>query len=782
MRFLLLFLLCFSGFCEEAKEQSGLSENNLSDDEKSLTVLESFEKRVSKIEGDLKSLTSAKSLINNYSEISQDWREAYKLQKEGIDAVFSDEYLKKRKSKLLSRIENVFYRVSKKRSDIIKDLYDNDQSYLIDFESQFFFDLILEVQSIPLRWISLFKSRITKIFDEISRGFKGWLNLFYELLSVLVVFFLGFIFLKIFKRLSVYLDSRRDFYARKSFRDQKAGIYSKWLGRVSPLLPWCWIVIFFAVSESVIQNGYFRETVILFPYFTYYAYYRIFRLIVGQVLSSYSFYRYDRSFKIKKEKLDWTSKFLGRVFLTVLILLHTFRSAGGEGFLYIWIASFSQWFLIFIVFYVSYKWIEEIKLVAQKTFNGVILQTINKCLESSLCLFVAFPVLILEFIFHSAFWIYTHLERFDFIRKISAQYFRSKVDANKVQEQSLNHSQDFSYVKAFLRGQKEIGYKLLKSQKKIFDEIIKKTNLWIEGESDEHIALIYGEKGVGKTTLMKGILQSLNNEDQQNCHYFHLKNDLSSEHTLMSSLETMRESSSKTFVFVDGLQYLFLSKRGGFTRFKDFLKFLQEDRLKNVFWCICINNYSWEFIEAVLQKNRYFNFIFRLNNWSEEEIEEYLLSIHQKTEFKLNFDDVLYSANRTDLESVDFDIEGRYFRILWEESLGNPAVAMRLWLDSSMKLAEKSIKVLIPKDREDFLGGLPDDFYFILASIVKHESLTVKEIEDSTDLGEDIVRNAVKICIEKGYLNKLKNHKVALDSLWQHSIYSTLRRKNFIHG
>jgi hypothetical protein len=247
------------------------------------------------------------------------------------------------------------------------------------------------------------------------------------------------------------------------------------------------------------------------------------------------------------------------------------------------------------------------------------------------------------------------------------------------------------------------------------------------------------------------------------------------------SLE-LKARTEKTIVFIDDIERLFISKRGGFKHFQDFLKITQEDSLGHVFWCLCINNYSWDFLESVLNKNRYFNCILKIERWREEDIQSSLLKKNANTGYSLDYDKVLFDNGKTIVDGDTEDIEARYFRILWEEALGNPSVAQEIWLSSVFFMKQGVVKALIPQESSNSVMGLPDDFYFVLAAIVRHESLTIREILESTDLSEDIVRNAVKKCIETGYLIKTNQFKVRIAPLFQHAVYSTLRRMNFIYG
>lgn len=732
------------------------------------------------------------SLPKRYELVSKDWRNIFKIKNHGfelmVDAIKDSEFkespkekitkLKKDREAILSEAEGLFYIVSKERSDIIKSLFATEQVTKIEFNERFFYDLILEVNSIPLRWISLFKNKFYQVKEDLSGGVTGWLQLLKEVAMVVIVFFLGGFFYYIFKKGFKFLEVIQKEHSRKAYKNQRSRLISRWIGRITPILPWAWVISFFTLSEGIIAGGYFKELAIFFPYFTYYAYYRIFRVTIKLFLSNYSFYKFDRDFHLDKKKLNWTSVFLGRVYLSIVVIQHTLLSAGADGFLYNWISNFFFYFLIVVIFYVTHKWKIEIRLVAQKTFSAQFLSVVNKILDGRFSFLSCLFIFVFVVAFQLVFSLYRVAERFDIVRAISAQYFRKKVETKK-QDGLGNIKTDIEpeYVDLF-EGVGNIEFPLQESQKKVYESVMSYIGAWQSNDSVENISLIYGERGIGKTYLLRTMHKDLSDVEKVFCSF----NDRKSQKEELDSLiSQVKNKQGKVVVFIDGLQFLFLSKRKGFDLFKDFLNLTQGDSFKNVFWCLGINNYSWEFIESVLNKNRYFNYINKLEKWREEEIEKVILGKHEKSGFELVYDELLYAANRLP-ENEDVDIEGRYFRILWEETMGNPSLAQKIWIKSLQQMSNKKVKALIPEERNESLVGLPDEFFFVLASIVRHESLSISDIQASTNLDEDIVRNSVKNCLEKGYLLRDRKLNVSISLMAQHAVYSTLKRMNFIYG
>lgn len=107
--------------------------------------------------------------------------------------------------------------------------------------------------------------------------------------------------------------------------------------------------------------------------------------------------------------------------------------------------------------------------------------------------------------------------------------------------------------------------------------------------------------------------------------------------------------------------------------------------------------------------------------------------------------------------------------------------ANEIWLESIERMNEKTILAYIPHEIDEKIEALPNDYYFILANIVRHESITLQNIIESTCLSEDIIRNSLRICIDLELVEKNHN-SYSLSLLKQHVVYTTLKRMNFIYG
>lgn len=673
----------------------------------------------------------------------------------------------------------LFARAARKRAVTIHNLDAQGNEALFAWSERYFKDVLTELKSIPLRWIGIIELKIQKFKSDLTSGIDGWLEISKEAFFLFAFVILGLFSFRLFSRLSGYLDKKREILVRRSFKDISARRMALWLHRTSPYLPWVGVVLYFEIGQAIMAQTYFSELAIIFPYLNYYAYYRISRILITQLLSSYSLFGSQVARLKNREKLISTSKFLARYIFISIAIIHTVRSAAGEGFVFMWLLNLSRYLFIAVLAALSYRWSQEILQVALKTFPAQIHPAVEKALNGRLAILWSLPIALLTLAGAAGASLLEWSERFEVVRSLSAQIFRKKVEGIKADERKpVNTTIPKEYVSRFSRTPNSLDGFLSQSQKNVFEQIHQSVMAWQEDSSEDHVVAIVGEKGAGKSYLLQHLATSFESLTVKEVSFSH---KMTNTDELNHSINlVINDSCDKMLVIVDQAENLFLSKVGGFESFKAFLRLTQEN-MKDIFWCVSFNSYSWEFLQAVLNKTRYFNSIYRLEKWKDEEIKQLILAHHAQTGAKMKFDEILMATRSDDsLDSAAY-IETKFFRLLWEESLGNPLVAQSVWLHCLSGHDTDEVKVGLPRDRVDAISGLPDDFYFVLSSVVRHDNLSVSEIKEATDLSEDLISNAMKVYCERGYL-KVINRRLHLSPLWQHSVYSTLRRKNFIYG
>ena len=233
---------------------------------------------------------------------------------------------------------------------------------------------------------------------------------------------------------------------------------------------------------------------------------------------------------------------------------------------------------------------------------------------------------------------------------------------------------------------------------------------------------------------------------------------------------------------IDEAQNVFMSQPDGFESYYAFINMINL-YTKNIFWMISFNKYSWLYLDRAFGRTAFFRNIYEMNGWNDEKIKELILKRHQLTNYKLSYD-LLINATRSQDEIDRYSsVESKFFKLLWELSRGNPRAALHLWITALSYKSNQAFNVNIPKEL-DFtnLEKLSDELMFVMATILKHENLTIKELEATTCFSKGIVRNAIKVGIEKKFIYRDERQRFMIDIASQYNLIRYLRLKNFLYG
>ena len=158
------------------------------------------------------------------------------------------------------------------------------------------------------------------------------------------------------------------------------------------------------------------------------------------------------------------------------------------------------------------------------------------------------------------------------------------------------------------------------------------------------------------------------------------------------------------------------------------------------------------------------------------------MKAHGATEFRHSFESILFSASQGAVNET-FNIEERFFQLLWEQSEGNPGMATELWLSAVTSVYNNHIKIGLPKDSElGELQVLTQNMLFIFAATFRHEALSIREASAATNLPLGTVRQAFKMGLEQGMIVPNENNRYKIAVKWTHFLIKHLKRKNYLYG
>ena len=238
----------------------------------------------------------------------------------------------------------------------------------------------------------------------------------------------------------------------------------------------------------------------------------------------------------------------------------------------------------------------------------------------------------------------------------------------------------------------------------------------------------------------------------------------------------------KKVVILDDAHILFLSQFGGLKGIETFFEALNV-RTDNIFWVASFNTYSWVYLDQVFYKNKYFRTVFRIKGFSDDELQEYIMRRHERAGYTLSFADIIRAVKTKNTFNEVSYVENMFFRLLWEQSQGNPELAEKLWIKALKPIFGKRLKVGLPLNKNyPILYKMADDSFFVYSALARHENLTTSEIIQVTDMKEGVVRHSLRIGLENNFLMRSEQDRRYRFSVeGQYFLLNTLKAKNFIY-
>lgn len=316
---------------------------------------------------------------------------------------------------------------------------------------------------------------------------------------------------------------------------------------------------------------------------------------------------------------------------------------------------------------------------------------------------------------------------------------------------------------------------------------------WLEGGSARPLALV-GEPGSGRTALLEGLAAHYG--DRVRVLQVGLpprilgRNDLAQVLARglgaggARSLEEVARhvlAGPRTLLLLDGMHHLFLAVVGGFEACREGLRFagLVEGRVQ-VVWTV--DRYAYGYLARVFEGDVSLPRRLPMPSVSDEQLRRATLERHAATGWSYRFDRALFQAGENARHE---GLAEHFFEILWEQSGGLPSVAMDLWVRSLTVDPESPGGVLVglpPPLSQRPLALASEDEMFLLASLMRHGTLTAREAGAVTGLGEENARFSLERLEDEGLLHREGSERYRVSRRWFVDVVRTLRRKNLLHG
>lgn len=652
-----------------------------------------------------------------------------------------------------------------------------------------------ELISSPHRLISYFNSKYLYIQENLSLGKPGYVNLIFKIGQVLLLAISFFTFKLFFARFNnatdrllhrVLIRSKGSFFTKR--------VISLWHKLKDNSIHFLWLLVLYAAEQIEILN----DLSLIIDIAKVFLYANILKSIITLFLGSVS--KLDlENFSRFKIKANETSNKFKNIFMFYCLTMIFIEATVGRVYLYTLLNYVVLFYSIYNIIQESSEWEEEFRRYSEKKFSGVVVEKYFNSLTLMPSKFRAISVLIFILIFMIFDILIGYTENFQLSKKISANLFKKqieKVEAADGSDEKIPQSYKNEFSLKSLNENKQDEYVQISSS--LEPKILAEINKWSTEKSGEHSLVIYGEKGIGKTTLLKIIASKIMSKNEIDVRYVKLPPKTIDEHSIQKFISGIfghqidseefdldkydQKLEKKTIVIIDETQNIFLSHIGGFEAFNAFVHLVNLNTL-NIFWVMSFNKYSWLYLDRAFGRTQYFRNVFELKGWSDLDIKELIMKRHLKTGHRLSYD-LLISATRSQDEIDRYaSVESKFFKLLWELSNGNPRAALNLWISALSRKGKNIFNVNVPKEAElDGVEKLSDDLMFVVASVLKHENLTFSEIESTTDLPSGIIRNSIKQGLEQCFFYEDERKRYMVEISTQHGMIRRLKLKNFIYG
>jgi len=652
-----------------------------------------------------------------------------------------------------------------------------------------------ELTSSPHRVVSYFYSKFLFIKEKVSLGKPGYVELFFKFAQLLLIL-LGFISLKmIFSKFNAAADR----FLQKTLVKTGGSFFPKriisiWNKLKDNAIYILWLLVLYLVSNLSALSDFSLLTKSI----QVFLYSKILKSIITLFLGSVS--KLDMgSFSKFKIKANETSNKFKNIFLFYCLTMIFIEATVGRVYLYTLLNYIVLFYSIYNMIIESSRWENEFRRYSEKRFSGALVEKYFNSLKIVPPKLRSLFILLFILVFMIFDVLINYTENFELSKKISANLFKKQIEKVEAEDGSdgkipQDYKDEFS-IKSINESEKD---EYVQTVNDLEDKILSEVREWTNEKSEEHSLVVYGDKGIGKTTLLKMIGSEIIKDGKIDVKYVNLPPKTTDRNSVQRFISEIfddqyntdefdiykydQQLKKKTILIIDESQNIFLSKIGGFEAFYALVNILNLNT-SNIFWIMSFNKYSWLYLDRAFGRTQYFRNVFEIKGWSDLKVKELIMRRHAKTNFKLSYD-LLISATRSQDEIDRYaSVESKFFKLLWELSSGNPRAALHLWISALSRRSKNIFNVNIPKEIElDGMNKLSDDLMFVAAHVLKHENLSFAEIESTTNLPKGIVRNSLKQGLEKELFYKDERERYMVEISTQNGIIRHLKLKNFIYG
>lgn len=672
---------------------------------------------------------------------------------------------------------------------------------LLDWSGQYFEDVLRELRVVPYRWIAIAYGKLVSFRYKLASGITGIVDILQQTAMFLVLILIPFGLYRV-SRLSTHMVSRlRENLVRRQaggrHSTEHAALLAIGMHRINAYLPWILMLAALRLASNLLTHTDVPEISELLLYLEYYVWYRLLTQLVYNMMNAGLSALGAARNVAQRLRVHHSVRQIGLFFLVAYIVLHATENVVGEALVYRLVHAVMVYLGIFVCANAARQWRAEIERGIAQVLPDTVAGPIGRLCAGGWSWVVCLPALV---VISSALvlrrargW----LERFDITKQLSAELFRRKVESAVSKENGEARHQPYyaglppDYLALFDLNVPADKTLFIEPSSGITNDIVELGRAWAEHGGENAVA-IYGHKGSGKSCLLDRIARSeLPMRDvtalvvpPKLCTARDVRAFLEEHLPALTTGETPREprdSVARTMILLDDAQNLFLARPGGFEGYKELLNLIGATRT-SYFWCVVINQSSWNYLTGVLGAEAGFSKTMSMPPMTEDDLRNLILKRHSRSHYELAYDSIIRATQNPDDDDGTAHVEAQFFRLLWGQAKGNPRAALVLWLSALDLSRDGRLHVSIPGyHKTKALAGVSESGIFVYTAVIKHENLSLDEAVDVTSLPAAEVRNTLNTGVEQGLLTVDGANRYRISPTAQFSVAQFLLARNYLH-
>jgi hypothetical protein len=727
-------------------------------------------------------LPQAKAYRDSYNEAIQARDSFWKLNTETFD-------------KENDALHRLLLSSGKLRAELLDELLRRNDSSPLAINEEYFQDLARELKIVPYSGSALLSIKLLDIQHDMRLGIAGFLKLAKDIFHFMLFFcFFVFFWLGMKKALAA-LDRLQGSIIKGRSKSKAATRFALRIQQLIPYMPWLVILPAAEIGRMLIEKSVFSEFIHVLPYLKIYCIYRILMLLVIDLLSYIAQQAEAAQFEAVQGKILRSARILGVFFLVSGSLLYAVESIVSQALAYrLAMKCFIFTGIILSAWAANNLRNELAEFIEEFAAFSLSIRLAKGC-RGKFSLLWSLPALMIAMVIAVFRQGEKWGENFDLYKKVSARIFkhqleiRTSLESADLKKDLLRH-----YACWFTPGECEDSSVVIIPRNDVLIQLKDMIVNWRAGVTGEHSVALCGEQGAGKSLLIGRLEESFDNLRVLRAT---VPPKLLTRSSVFTFLETLFQvplkdgavdltsadrNMPKTLILIDDAQNFFLSRLGGFEGYRAFVDMINAET-ENLFWCAAFNNFSWSYLESVFGLKHSFDIVKKVPRWSDADIREMIYARHRKTDYRLSFDGIVNATSNRGSRHELAHAESSFFRLLWQQSDGNPAAALYYWLSSLTPQGNHLVKAGLPEDpRPNRFSGLLEEELFIYTEIIRHGNLSPSDLVSVTNLRDLFVRKVLKEGAENGTLSCSDDGRYDIRTARIGPLSFNLKGKNFIYG